>query len=71
MAHTHEYIGNVGRRWKVEGEEMGVGEEYHQNTCSHVLSSQRLNENIYIVDPEVPKLVEGPRGGISSERDRL
>lgn len=50
---------------------MGVGEEYHQNTCSHVLSSQRINENIYIVYPEVPKLVEGPRGGISSERDRL
>lgn len=50
---------------------MGVGEEYHQNTCLHVLNSQRINENIYIVYTEVPKLVKGPCGGISSERDRL
>lgn len=55
---------------EVEGEEMGVG-EYHQNTCLHVLNSQRINENIYIVYTEVPKLVKGPCGGISSERDRL
>lgn len=46
---------------------MGVGEEYHQNTCLHVLNSQ-INENIYIV---YTKIVKGPCGGISSERDRL